>query len=277
VEFENLFDRLPTIWRKVVMNAQNRLISAGMLTGQRDYARFMILGRSRVGSTYLMRLLNSHPEAVMYPAVYHSIDAKIGRPYIGDMDAPLALRQKDPVAFLDQYIYRDYPGYIRACGFKLFYSHAREASQQPLWSYIERSPEIRIIHLQRKSLLRNIVSGLIARKTGRYIDYRGTPSSKAISLGTDELRSHFERLRRQQARHRETFRHHQVLDIYYEDLVDDFSVQMRNIQRFLGLSVRLDLSGGIRRQNPEPIRDLVVNFDELKLYFEGTEWEWNFR
>jgi hypothetical protein len=276
VEIARLVNRLPTIWRKGVMNAHNRLISANLLAGQRTYTPFIILGRSRVGSTYLMRLLNSHPEAVIYPAVYHCINTKIGRPYIGNMDIPLAIRQKDPLGFLDRYIYRDYPSYIKACGFKLFYSDASESSQLPVWSWVERSSEIKIVHLQRKNLLRNIVSAAVAKRTGKYIHYSGTPSTKAVSLEPLELRRRFERLKRQQDSHREKFRHHQVLELFYEDLVEDFSNQIGNIQRFLNLSVRHDLSGGIRKQNPEPLRDLVTNFDELRGHFEGTEWEWNF-
>ncbi|QKQ28115.1 sulfotransferase [Candidatus Reidiella endopervernicosa] len=63
-----------------------------------------------------------------------------------------------------------------------------------------------------------------------------------------------------------------MLTVYYEDLVADHEAIFREITSFLGLPYakpRLTL----KKQNPEPMSELVENFDELKAHFKGHRLE----
>lgn len=58
------------------------------------------------------------------------------------------------------------------------------------------------------------------------------------------------------------FRDQPRLGVWYEDMVDRQEDVFGEVQSFLGLEPRR-LSVSLRRQNPEPLRDLIENYDEL--------------
>ena len=65
----------------------------------------------------------------------------------------LALQQRDPIGFLQERIFCEYPGEIRAVGFKYHYGQ--------IWGYpgllkrLIEDTEIRVVHLERRNLLRS--------------------------------------------------------------------------------------------------------------------------
>ena len=61
------------------------------------------------------------------------------------------------------------------------------------------------------------------------------------------------------------------MTVYYEDLVADRKAALHELQVFLGLRPR-SLPVATRQQNPEPLRELIANYDELREAFGDTEY-----
>jgi hypothetical protein len=106
----------------------NLALDLGIRAGRRDYTRFIILGRSRIGSTLLRGLLNVHSRMVVFSEIFrnrHSIAWKV--PHYPQSPRLLKLLQNNPGGFLEHKLFRTFPAYIRAVGFKIFYYHAQDS------------------------------------------------------------------------------------------------------------------------------------------------------
>jgi hypothetical protein len=73
------------------------------------------------------------------------------------------------------------------------------------------------------------------------------------------------------------FVEHATCEITYEDLTADREAALGPVWEFLGVQPSSEARITLRRQNPQPIRELVENFDDLKRHFEGTPFEPHFR
>ncbi len=60
----------------------------------------------------------------------------------------------------------------------------------------------------------------------------------------------------------ELFQDHPKMELYYEDILDDRERAYTQVQAFLGVEPR-SLFDTTRQQNPQPLRELVANYDEL--------------
>lgn len=57
--------------------------------------------------------------------------------------------------------------------------------------------------------------------------------------------------------------------MFYEDLVEQRQDVLRKTQSFLGVAPT-PLSVTLRKQNPEPLRQLIANYDELYEAFKDA-------
>ena len=106
------------------------LTELGLLRGQRDYVRFIVLCGIRTGSTMLTSYLASHPNVRMFFEPFHinphSVPFNLpGYRERGRSQSVARLRNEDPVAFLERYLFTRQPPEVQAVGFKLLYTQAR--------------------------------------------------------------------------------------------------------------------------------------------------------
>ena len=254
--------------------------------------RFMILSGPRTGSTLLQSALSSSPEITCFGEIFnHQLDKIDYRTEeyestIVDMD----LRATNPGEFLRKRIFTDPVTPIRATGFKFHYDH--------IWGFpglrqaLEEDRGLAVIHLRRRNVLRVLVSSKIAEETGVYFQSAGTrsglqakivqtlrgavrltrPTQDKVRVKPEEVRQanlesdltaqHWERI----------FEGHDLLKLTYEDLVPDPKDEFDRILSFLGVTPA-DLEVTTARQNPEPLEDLISNYDELRTAFQGTDYE----
>jgi len=230
---------------------------APRLLGHRDYVPFIILSRSRTGSNLLVSFLNSHPHAYT--------DGEImGR--LGSREPERALREA----------YGRQARYIRAKGFKLFYYHPVDNEGHALWSGLLAMENLRVIHLRRQNLLRTLTSRRIAELRDQWTSVEtpgvSTSESPAVVFAVDELARQFEQTCRWELGGQRIFADHAVHDMTYEDLVSDPVEQFRQVTDFLGLEPSVP-NTPFRRQNPQPLKRLIANYEELKAAFRGTPWQ----
>jgi hypothetical protein len=185
----------------------------------------------------------------------------------------LALYRADPVAFIDECVFRRWPRRCGAVGFKLFYYHARQLPHSRVWDYLAANPDIRILHIKRRNILKQYYSLQLAHKTNVWVSSKAPADEQPppLRLEVDECRRHFAWVRGLEEESAEFFRAHETKDIYYEDLSADTEREMQGVQDFLGLRHER-LSVKMARQRRTPLSQAIVNYAELKRTFEGTPW-----
>jgi LPS sulfotransferase NodH len=223
--------------------------------------------------------------------------------------ADLELRARDPQRFLRERIFCDHGPAVRAVGFKFHYDHfwrheglidilvadrglkivhllrrnrlrtfvslkIAEATGQ--WFEFPPEPPLasRLKPSTLTKALRDPKRALAAIR--RRLDdgpappaERASPSRPAIMVDEEEFREYCRRGAYSEVRWEELMQAHEILRISYEDLVSDRDVKVAQVQQFLGLDPA-PTEVSLRKQNPEPLRELISNYDELRLAFAGS-------
>ena len=283
-----------------------------------DYTRFIILGDARSGSTLAQQALNSHPNIVCFREIFAFkpgyIDYDVDG-WDGHSAADYELRQRDARAFLRERIFCAHADPIKAVGFKFHYVHFW-FSEDTLPALTE-DRELRVVHLQRRNMLRSLVSLRIAEQTGQWLQHdavkhrMGTLRRKItissigeamrqpgrsvtrirnflrpvnppaqgerqpLVLTKDDCDAHFYRVKHNEEHFGREFEAHPSMVITFEELAVNRDAVLGTVHDFLGVE-RARSSATLRRQNPEPLRELVANYHELRAAYAGTEYEWFF-
>jgi hypothetical protein len=273
------------------------------------YQRFIILGDARTGSNMVAGALNTHPQIRCFREIFHFMQEYVDYnvegydPYDA---ADFALRAADPVRFLRERIFCDQPEGIRAVGFKYLYPHFW--GFDGLIPHLTADTNLFVIHLKRRNWLRVLVSVRLAEASGKWIEdwgiahaprplvpralsaalhpartvarWRGRQQEKreraeeksGLVLTPQECEDWFERSRREEARGDAIAEGHPTLQVSYQDLLEHREAEFARIEDFLGVE-RAKLVVSAQRQNPEPLRTLIHNYDELRGAFAGTLYE----
>ena len=227
--------------------------------GNDDYKRIMVLTRSRTGSNYLLSLLNSHPNIYIQGEL---LDELKGRDYTKVINE----------------IYSKQPLSVKASGFKMFYCHPfpyDELVTKKIMDDFVKMKNLYIIHLKRKNILKTLTSRKIALKQNVWTsrDYKENQSSeqKTINFTREELEKGFEMTRQMEEESDILFKGHQIITIYYEDMVDDPEKEVNRILGMLDIKIQ-PLKSDLRKQNTEKLPELISNFDDLKESFIDSKW-----
>ncbi len=269
------------------------------------YTRFIITGDARTGSNMLAQALNTNPAIRCFREIFNGQQDYVDY-FVEGYDqadrADLDLRNSDPVRFLRTRIFNEHPEQYRAVGFKYLYGHFW--GFDALTEHLQADPDLRVIHLKRRNMLRSLVSVQLAEATNKWIEDWGPTRPRplpvrAASAATHPIRT-IQRLRKKFAppvetkpeviltqeqcerwffrtnhevtRTEEIFASHAGLELYYEDIIADRDAAFARVQEFVGVEPQ-KLVVTLRRQNPEPLRDLISNYDELRAAFAGTTEE----
>ena len=236
-------------------------------------SRAVILTTQRTGSTFLVDCLGSHPQIECASEIL-----------IGDADVPVdeprgRFKQVSKFTRLirsgawrpGQRMNEFFAGgtaQVRV--FKAMYNHL--ANPFAL-RYLQRNEDVRILHLRRHNVLKAHVSRLLMPKRARVqvfepvdaVQVQVDPAEVVASMRI--ARSHYERFER-------LFEKHQRLPLAYEELFDGKYLQAGTASRvcdFLGVSQH-PMQSRIVKLNPESLRDMVSNYDELAEAVSRTEF-----
>jgi hypothetical protein len=222
----------------------------------------------------------------------------------------LALRQRDLSAFLKQRIFGQHDEGVQAVGFKFHYEHFWfDESLIPALTgddglkviHLKRVNQLRMLvslkiveqtgewlrhdegKLKRQTLARKLTPANVARavtqpvesvrRIRKFLAPAQPPpvaEKQALTISREECEQFFFRANHQITHFGGLFAEHPTVELTYEDLVQDPAGQLGRVQAFLGVPAA-DLSWTLRKQNPEPLRELVTNYDDLKAAFEGTQ------
>jgi LPS sulfotransferase NodH len=270
-----LADRIRWRLEAELWRARRAAVRHGIVSGRSGFTQFVILGRGRSGSNFLASLLRSHPEVFCFGEVFHNDRHDTifwDTPGFRVRAADVALREHDPVSFLDREVFGPVPKSIGAVGFKLFYYHAQESHWRVLWDELQKRKQCRILHLHRRNELRAILSEKLAERTQLWSIYKDKDAHRDLSVEITkrELAQGIDDTRAYEEKYKALFADHPQLDIFYEDLAADTSGQSRRILDFLSVAPRT-LTAATRKQNRQPLSSAITNYAALKAECAGTE------
>lgn len=221
-----------------------------------NYQPFIVLAHPRTGSNLLASLLGSSHEVVQEYEIFNDEYRTVGMGYEQIMAELL----------------RPYSAMIKAVGCKILYNQLTGEEWEKFLAY----PDFRIIHLTRRNRLRTATSHNIATKTGQWSEYgladKPPLEERKIWLDKDEVFNSFVKLNIAEQRARQRFKDREIFEVTYEELVSDTEGTVAAIARFIGVQPWEIKDITLRQQNPERLRDLIQNFDELKRAFSNTPW-----
>lgn len=261
--------------QRVLMASQEllrRTRCLGILPKNEAYVPFVVIGRSRTGSTLLLRSLKDHPGVIGYGELFRG-DRINWQMQLGSPSSSERVRYAaDPSTLLQERVFGAYGPKTQAVGFKLFYYHAQLPNWQSVWHYLAAQPTLRVIHVKRHNLLATHLSRKVADLTGRWNDkVVGGGGRSLLTLDYDECCQDFEQTRQWEVACDQRFANHPLLQISYEDLAANFAGELAKVQQFLGLPAQT-MKPATVKQEQKPLAQRIANYSELKAQFVGTTW-----
>jgi len=226
--------------------------------GHKDYVPFIVLAHARTGSNMLLSMLRSHPQVLVGGEVFARVE-------------PDKLH-----ATVERTFRARVPRRVTAAGCKVFYYHPLGDRSGALWRELDAIRDLHVVHLRRRNVLRTIVSREIAAQRDEWLQTRpqeAVPADlKRVSMSVEQVRAGVERIQRLETEAVERFASRPLLEVSYEALVSSPAEEFGRITHFLGVAAAAP-TGKTFRQNPEPLADLLANYDELRDAFRGTQVE----
>jgi len=252
---------------------RNVALESGLMAGQTEYTKFIILSRSRVGSNFLRGLLNSHSQVTVFGELFQN-KKEIGWALPGYYPSRRTLRlfHESPVDFLEKKVFRAFPENTGAVGFKIFYYHAQDDKWKPVWNHLQSMPDLKVIHMKRRNVLKTHLSRQRAVRTDRWVNTNGSREpQRSISLDYEKCLDDFIRTRAWEEAYDAYFAGNDTIEVMYEDLAADYRSEIRCIQEFLGVSLEA-VQPETYKQSRQPLSEAIANYCELKERFQQTPW-----
>jgi len=224
--------------------------------------KFVILFFERSGSSWLVDMLNSHPEISCLPeAFYLNWDKNAGK-----IGKPAYTKPED----IEQQLHRIYESpKAQSCGFKFKYPIQYNKYPDVVEFLNANKETIRMIFLYRKNRLKGAISSqnnLRLRKLNKTSNLVGKDTDleplkldikKAINYTEWRERSDFNFFN-----WAKEFTHLHI--VTYENLLTDTFQSVADICSFLEVSSTYKPSSKIRKATPDSIRQAITNYDELQ-------------
>ena len=224
-----------------------------------NYSKFILVSHARSGSNLLLSTLNSHPNIIANSEIFAGHNRNKGEDFYPILNS----------------LFCDRPQNIQAVGCKIFYYHLNKNE----WYELSKIPDLKVIHLIRQNKLSMIASMKVAFKTDQWgiknDSERIDISKKQIKIDDEALRNSFMQIDSWQAKTNEIFSKHQLKEVFYEDFTSQFKNTIYRLYDFLDLPNLPDSDIEIKhkKQNPEPLNQLIKNYSELKQSFKNTPWQ----
>ena len=218
--------------------------------------RFAIIGNARTGSNYLMAGLKSSASIRIYHEIFADHHRRVGE----DFDRVFST------------VFQPESKSTKMVGFKVFYNHLTEDE----WQKFLACQDLKIIHLTRRNRLRTVISLEIAFKTGQWTRSRkgssGQFREKQLILDPSKTIKRMEQIEEGEAKTRARFRDRKILEVVYEELVQFPHSIFESVGQYLGTDGIDPGKIRLKRQNPETLQQLIINFDEIEAVLRNTRF-----
>ncbi len=241
------------------------------------FRRIAMFHIGRSGSSVLADMFFQHTDLVWGGEIYRRLIRKLDKSDLRMMRLP------DPVVFVaEQFDDKAATNF----GFEVKFFHL-DLLGMPLARYVNELAQMgvdRFIVLRRNNYLRKVVSSLVAKETGVWhIRDNSNPRPAAVRVDVDDLRldrqngpllTHLEKFDEDFRRLDTLLAGLPALKISYEEDVErDPLVAYRKIADFCGLAT-INPEVRLRKTNPYPLRDLITNYEEVRVYLAESDFAW---
>lgn len=222
--------------------------------GHQVTQRFAIVANARTGSNFLLDGLKSSRAIRMYHEIFAEHHRQIGK----DFEKILST------------VFQHESRSTQIVGFKVFYNHLTEEE----WKKLQARNELKVVHLTRRNRLRTVISLEIAFKTGRWTkshDFVGT-KDKRVMLDPQKVIRRLEKIEAGEAATRARFQDREMLEVVYEELVRAPEKVFSSVEEYLGVDGMHPEKIRLKRQNPEPLQQLIINYEEVVAALKNTRF-----
>jgi LPS sulfotransferase NodH len=222
--------------------------------------RFVLLFAGRTGSTYLITLLNSHPEIHAYGESLDEFKA-------GEANSQLSRAS--------ELLTPPFIGRYKAQGFK---TKLVDILDPAGFARLLQKKRCLIIYMRRHNHIKAVVSRLNAKRlwqaTGEWNLFDETNRLPPFTIDLtefDELLEHREKVDKELGIY---IRELQLptLSLSYEELISDEEAVINRIFSFLHATPR-PLQGATLKNTDDDLTKVVLNYDELRSQYIGTHFE----
>lgn len=224
----------------------------------------------RSGSTFLVDLLDSHPDVSCLREIFHEFETEEGW-----TRRPQFTTRESVRAQLD----RIYTSKYKASGFKYKYPTQYQFYPDVYEYLLERADKLRIIYLYRKNLLKAAIS---KQNQLRLINMgKDSNPTEKDNVDLDKIHLDIDRALGYMNWRQETdkkyyeelkcFQHKYVLA--YEDLLRDTRSVLKDVFSFLNVDSHHEASAKTVKITNDDIQTAVANYEELVQTLTGTEYE----
>ena len=223
---------------------------------------FVIMFVERAGSTYLTTLLNSHPEIRCVTEKLDSLKNKSDGP-----SAQLNWTTKDLTPPL--------LGNNRAIGFK---TKQVDILDPDSFRQILKKKKCRILQLQRRNSVKAVISTINARRlwktSGNWNFLQETDRQSAMQVDLDEFDNLLMVREKWDA---DLVQYVKLVDLptlqlYYEDILENENHFIQKTFEFLDVASK-PVQGKTLKHTSDDLRDVILNYDELRSKYKNTPYE----
>lgn len=255
--------------RQLTKNFLQSTVGAAVNLVKPPPRRFAIFTSGRAGSNYLVSILKSHPKIWIHSEIFgeyalesHNIRRRINRigagEYLEMYFRRMGLEDVVGIKFIYHQVYDDYGATRDISGL--------EALREKML----KDPGMRFIHLVREDILSVVLSKRLALETGKW--ERGSYGLEAVRIDPEWMLREFDEIRGFEDVFDEVLPADRTYRMSYEELVADAETKVAEVCRFLGVKP-VSFTYENRKQNDQPARNLVENYDELVEFFRGGRHE----
>lgn len=242
---------------------------------KKQRTRFLILGYPRTGSNLLLRCLQNHHKVICFNELFNSNEQIIwGYPELNPYrwDARMvAWRNKKPIEFLEQFVWNRSS---LSRGFKLFYGYQLSAPYlKHVWGHLYSLNDLHIIHIHRNNYLKMLYSYKLAKKTDQWLHPGKDKEERIHKIYIDhkECENFFVKYSNLKDFYNKMFSRHPILHVCYEEFISNFANTLQNTFDFLNIS-HIKMQPFTKKQSKPPLKNAIVNYEELKKYFSKSPW-----
>ena len=223
---------------------------------------FVILFVERDGSTYLTSLLQSHPEILANYEKFAVIKDSGGT-------------ADEQLAWLKSFFNPPLFGRSGAIGFK---TKLVDVLDMDRFTRLLREKRVKIIQMQRQNRIKAVVSRINARRlyeaTGAWNLYQESDRRPPMTVDLEEFHSFVKEREAADQQLEEYVQELQLptLLVRYEDLQVNRDAVIGQVLSFLNVP-DIVLQARPKKHTKDDLREVIVNFDELRASFSGTQYE----
>jgi LPS sulfotransferase NodH len=237
----------------------------------------IILTSQRSGSTFLGRCLAAHSSIRSHGELLIGADIKApaplrGRRLLTNVYRYVIIRGWNPVGIMERHYVREEAPVVL---FRAMYNHV---DNRGVLNYLTAHKEIRIVHLRRDNLLKQHVSKLLLgvkreRAWQPHTDHKIPVVS--VQVSPERAIRDMQRVRDNFIRFEKLLSHHRKTELVYERMYHGQTLSQEAWEKISDLLEieSVPIAADLVKMNPDDLRPMVKNYDELAAALAGTEFE----